>query len=346
LIAAISVGGVLFAFKNTVFVKDKKKRETKADGQSFESNYPPKPWKHGSEPSNILQTARKRFSTGIGRKIGPKDVVPFKWQVGGHMAKNGRPGFMRLRPSYILKPVEKDSRGAREVGFYEAVFGEGSWTDPAFTDEFRSMIPQYHGVYRPPDSNYDFLVLLDLTPQFRLPCVIDIKMGTQTFEPDAPLAKRRRENTKYPDQKRDGFRLVALRVWDEVKQGYLAYGKEELRSGDIKSKMALHFFNGKHLRMDVLRETIHKFKEIKEWFLHQKSLWFVSSSLLLVYEGDPLQPLKIDVKLIDFAHVRNTTGSDIGFIKGLDNIIQIFEEYLENEEDVCDTIRSMRTLAA
>ena len=42
-----------------------------------------------------------------------------------------------------------------------------------------------------------YLVLEDLTQGMRRPCVMDIKIGAQTYGPDASPAKQRQEDSKY-----------------------------------------------------------------------------------------------------------------------------------------------------
>lgn len=91
--------------------------------------------------------------------------------------------------------------------------------------------PEYsYGV--PQDAH---LLLQDLTVNYKQPCVMDLKMGTETFEPDAPEDKRLRETTKYPQQSIFGFRIVGMRIYDPLHpeaddQGYRFYGKEYGRS--------------------------------------------------------------------------------------------------------------------
>ena len=55
----------------------------------------------------------------------------------------------------------------------------------------------------------DFLVLDDITEGFELPTVMDIKVGKQTWGPDATEAKKAGEASKYVGTKGPyGFRLV------------------------------------------------------------------------------------------------------------------------------------------
>ena len=80
-------------------------------------------------------------------------------------------------------------------------------------------VVDYHGVIKlEPDTQAawaagpEYLVLGDKTNAFAKPCVMDVKIGTQTFEPDAPADKQARDLAKYPRQAEVGFRLIGMRV--------------------------------------------------------------------------------------------------------------------------------------
>ena len=72
--------------------------------------------------------------------------------------------------------------------------------------------PLYHGVIKL-DNGHSYMCLEDLTQGFVKPNVMDVKLGTQTFEPDAPPDKRLRELAKYPQQAEFGVRIVGMRVY-------------------------------------------------------------------------------------------------------------------------------------
>ncbi len=59
----------------------------------------------------------------------------------------------------------------------------------------------------------DYLRLADLTHAYRHPTIIDIKMGTRTFDDDAPASKRDMELAKFPDQATLGFRFTGMKVF-------------------------------------------------------------------------------------------------------------------------------------
>jgi Inositol polyphosphate kinase len=72
--------------------------------------------------------------------------------------------------------------------------------------------PLYHGVVQV--NCHSYLCLEDLTQGFAKSNVMDVKLGTQTFEPDAPHDKRLRELQKYPQQSEFGMRIVGMRVYN------------------------------------------------------------------------------------------------------------------------------------
>jgi len=335
-------------------------------------------------------------------------------QVGGK-SKQKRP-ILTLEPNFILKPINLDHRGVREVAFYEAIrasainnrsgfqtycsfFGprdlksSSSFRNRSFSSWFTGQsydpeskpccdivqmeaetkllhrlelfTPEYFGmVEHVPDSssaleesgeygiNYNsHLLLYNLTRHFSKPCVVDLKMGTETFEPDASEEKKVRERKKYPPQAEFGFRLVAMRIYNPSsgsadKDGYLYFPKKFGRSLETRDqvKRALHtFFGGSNLpkevqanRSAVIKKILNKLKLFKSWFLDNNVFAFSASSILLLYEGDTISNeedgVQLDMataKMIDFGRVRRQPGGDIGYLKGLVTLIALLEEILK-----------------
>ena len=83
----------------------------------------------------------------------------------------------------VLKPVQENKRGEREVQFFKTV---ASSTDPA-VKVFADFIPQFHGVNKKVKDGKEktFLMMENLTNNFSKPCIMDIKIGTRTWGPDA-----------------------------------------------------------------------------------------------------------------------------------------------------------------
>lgn len=84
----------------------------------------------------------------------------------------------------------------------------------------------------------------------------------------------------------------------------------------------------------VLQCFLIELELLRKWFHENRSFAFYASSLLLIYEGDDAAITHsrgfdcINLKMIDFAHVRKHRGLDVGFLHGIDNIVSIFKELL------------------
>jgi len=196
-----------------------------------------------------------------------------------------------------------------------------------------------------------YILLKNLTSHFSKPCVLDLKLGTQTFEPDAPEEKKLREQNKYPPQIDFGFRIVAMRVYDPSNEkagedGYVYYPKQFGQSLDSREsvKRALRtFLGGEDLPTDVranrstaIKRILGKLKLIKGWCRDNDVLAFYGTSILVIYEGDTVQneldgvqPDMARAKMIDFGRVRRQPGGDPGFLKGLLTLIALLEETLK-----------------
>lgn len=109
-----------------------------------------------------------------------------------------------------------------------------------------NLTPSYYGVWGQEefDPSEPFgvgeeahLLLNNITINYVYPCVMDLKLGTQTYEPDAPLAKKDREGGKYKAQADIGFRIVGMRVYhprhpESDGTGFRFWNKEYGRSLD------------------------------------------------------------------------------------------------------------------
>jgi hypothetical protein len=215
-----------------------------------------------------------------------------------------------------------------------------------------------HQHQSPPQSSImmqrPHLFLQNLTAQFRKPNIIDIKMGTQTYEPTAPHNKQQKEISKYIHQSEFGFRIVGMGIHHQSSSGEYKYWDKKygvsLTTMDEVTNALSTFFrcnneaviankkggvDGLQHICNTLSVIIDKLNQIKEWFeVDNPSLAFYASSILIVYEGDYSQgdekvigsnneePV---VKIIDFAHVCRQTGTDFGYITGVHNLINIVE---------------------
>lgn len=205
------------------------------------------------------------------------------------------------------------------------------------------------------------LVLDDMALNFKSPCVIDIKMGQQTYEPGANISKKRREIRKCPYQIMMGFRITGMKVINVTDGSYTCQDKQFGRSvkpDDVSTALKQFFFNGVLLRKDVIHVAIERLEEILVWFENQTSLHFYCSSILIIYDGSTScngdtelhrchQQSKnenenycqssaafdlVKVKMIDFAHTLPSPfpqEKDHGYILGMKNLICKLREMVD-----------------
>lgn len=199
-----------------------------------------------------------------------------------------------------------------------------------------------------------FILMQDVTAKFSKPCAIDIKMGTQTFEPDASEEKRKREYDKYPPQSEFGMRIVSFRVHDPTHSdanddGYRTFPKAFGRSLTTREELleALRLFFSSpvtegssdqeeespttgSLRKRVVTNILMQLRLLRSWFDDNDSFAFYASSLFLVYDGDISRGDATSTKLIDFGHVRRETGGDPGYRLGLRTLISLLTSLLDD----------------
>jgi 1D-myo-inositol-tetrakisphosphate 5-kinase/inositol-polyphosphate multikinase len=177
----------------------------------------------------------------------------------------------------------------REVEFYEHMASNGPHS-AHFPYQF---IAPYHGVILGENicgKRTPYLALEDISKNYRVPCMMDIKMGRETFEPTASLDKMIREKIKYKYQEKIGFRICGFKVYDSLAQVYHSVGKKFGRSLTpelVEHGLAAFFHNGLgHFRIDVLEQLVQKLELLLQWLLKQNKWHFYCSSLLITYDAE------------------------------------------------------------
>jgi len=250
------------------------------------------------------------------------DVEPNKQlqsiAVGGH----GGSALIQTTDGKIKKRVNR----LPEVNFYkthkELPLGDGF-----------SFIPAFYGVEE--INNENWIVIEDLTFQKAKPCILDIKMGTQSFGEDAPeskkdamIAKDKETTTIVLGQRITGYRTYKIPANDFLKLGKDVTKK--ITADNYLQYLREFFDNGEGLRKDVIGFFLPQLRKYLAWHQHQSVIRTYSSSLLFVYDALNKEPHG-SVKWIDFAHVFpiKDGGHDTGFIFGLEKLIGYLEELLK-----------------
>jgi hypothetical protein len=258
----------------------------------------------------------------------------------------------------LCKPIT-DARGEVELAFYAAVFSPARCALPPAT-----LMPRYLGTLPAAERGGAgtaatgagaaatgaaatgagaALVLADLTAGLARPCVMDVKMGVQSWDGAADAAKRAREGAKWPAQARLGLRFTGMVVQGAggAQQRYdRAFCHSLPCEGDEGPRLALQAFlaeGGGALRRAVAAALLARLEKIVEWFAVQREFHFYASSLLLVYEGAGDAPAaRADVRMIDFAHVQAApadgaaaaSGRDEGYLTGLHTLVRCLQGML------------------
>ena len=139
----------------------------------------------------------------------PSVFKPLPTQIAGHGSEgDGEKGFLKRPDGRLLKPVQAPPRGLRERDFYKRINTSKDPTDL----RLKKFIPEFFGVEKVGFINgitvtEEFLILRDITEGFSRPSIMDIKIGSRTWGPDASAKKQAQENAKYAGTKHPfGFR--------------------------------------------------------------------------------------------------------------------------------------------
>uniref|UniRef100_A0A915LGK7 Kinase n=1 Tax=Meloidogyne javanica TaxID=6303 RepID=A0A915LGK7_MELJA len=171
----------------------------------------------------------------------PPNLEWYEDQIAGHHPSTVRNGVRQIgilkergKKHIILKLVQPGNRGEREVAFYSRIKlaasqkqkndvqknSQNEDKNASLIVELAKFLPRFYGcrsikLYEK-DSPKEFLQLEDITYPFEKPCIMDIKIGKVTYDPDATEEKRIKEQSKCPFQEILGFRILGYRIHTET----------------------------------------------------------------------------------------------------------------------------------
>ncbi|KAI1715436.1 inositol polyphosphate kinase domain-containing protein [Ditylenchus destructor] len=270
----------------------------------------------------------------------PENLEWYKDQIAGHhpsVIRNGlrQIGIIKERGSIlILKLVQEGVRGEREVALYEKCKAEGSELNgnaskKSLVYELRQFLPHYYGRrhIRIGTKVNEFIELEDISSPFKKPCIMDIKVGRITYDPEATEAKKLAETTRAPSQAIIGFRVLGYRVHSDIS------GKEfmtkdrvwgrQLKENEIQGAFEeyLQMRESNDDKIKIIDQFMIHLEKLCRWFETQEIAHFYASSLLLVYEGHSKLKPNVDLRMIDFSHVFMVeSGKDQNYLYGLNNV--------------------------
>ncbi|XP_010272712.1 PREDICTED: inositol polyphosphate multikinase alpha-like [Nelumbo nucifera] len=266
-------------------------------------------------------------------------------QVAGHQARDGKLGPLIDGSGRFYKPLQNDERGSKEVAFYTSFS-----SNTRIPDHIRRFFPVFHGTQLLEGADgclHPHMVLEDLVSNRLHPSIIDIKIGSRTWYPQASedyfqkCIKKDRETTSLSL----GFRISGLQVYESEKSGFWKPDKKCTQSFTLKDvRSVLRKFVSSNPSSDAIPDCsfasvvyggstgiLAQLLELKAWFEDQTIFHFYSCSVLMVYEKEEAMKGKpgAEVKLVDFAHVLEGKGIiDHNFLGGLCSLIKLVSEIL------------------
>ncbi|CAN8264743.1 unnamed protein product [Cochlearia groenlandica] len=277
-------------------------------------------------------------------------------QVAGHIAIDGKLGPLVDDKGRFFKPLQGDARGENEAKFYDSFSSNNK-----VPDHIRRYFPIYHGIELVQASNgsgkLPHIVLEDVVSGYSKPSVMDVKIGSRTWYPDASqeyfskCIKKDRETTTVSL----GFRVSGFRVFDHQESGFWRAEKKLVLGYNADgARLALRKFVSSNspagsnslpncaFAAEVYGGSdgiLSQLLELKAWFETQTMYHFNSCSILMVYENESILmnggdgALRAQVKLVDFAHVLDGNGViDHNFLGGLCSFIKFIKDILQSDE--------------
>ncbi|EAN30629.1 Histone deacetylase domain protein [Theileria parva strain Muguga] len=168
----------------------------------------------------------------------------------------------------------------------------------------------------------------------KLPCVMDLKMGTRLYGDDCidpKVIEFKESKAKGRSCRSHGFHLSGMFKWDrttnmaEFVPQHVAHNSRT--DGEIVKLFTLYFsvLDDKERKKSLSKKFTEKLENLKRIFESQTNLALYGSSLLFVYDVKE-ESDKDDVFMIDLSHVSyNVRSLDHGYLLGLNSILRLLK---------------------
>ncbi|GLU20837.1 hypothetical protein SLE2022_370170 [Rubroshorea leprosula] len=274
-------------------------------------------------------------------------------QVAGHQACHGQLGPLTDDSGRFYKPLQDGERGSKEVAFY-TVFSSNT----SIPGHIHKFFPVFYGTQLVEASDGSglcpHLVLQDVVSGCCNPSIMDIKIGSRTWYPEASneyiekCLKKDRKSTSVSL----GFRISGLQIFESKESGFWKPGKKQVKDFTPEDvRLVLRKFFSSNSSVDSRNPDssfahsvyggsagiLAQLLDLKAWFENQTMYHFYSCSVLMFCEKEPLLEGRASVagiKLIDFAHVVEGKGViDHNFLGGLCSLIKFVSEILDSSDE-------------
>ncbi|CAF1121870.1 unnamed protein product [Adineta steineri] len=273
----------------------------------------------------------------------PPDTKPLQHQIGGHFYGNPKTKFgilQRCSTGVVLKPFITEVRGKCEWRFYSDAFSDQA---PENFCALRPFLAAPLGIYQYNEINY--LVLENIVQKFVHPCIADIKIGRITYDFQASKEDIEKCHRRYPPLNEVGFQLLGWQNYNSRKNLYDYHDKNcgrSLTKEEIIYAIA-HFYGAPRSdHRKIVRLVLERLTILEHIMTKQQGLVFISSSLLIVYEGENDNEInlssepKFDIRVIDLCKVFKVeqyvdqTGLDDNFLYGLRSYMNYLRRLLDD----------------
>eukprot|EP01123_Difflugia_compressa_P012182 TRINITY_DN5119_c0_g1_i1.p1 TRINITY_DN5119_c0_g1~~TRINITY_DN5119_c0_g1_i1.p1 ORF type:complete len:444 (-),score=67.81 TRINITY_DN5119_c0_g1_i1:36-1292(-) len=273
--------------------------------------------KHFSHYTEIIDICQAALLSVLEISEEQQIITKFENQAAGHAGDILKDGATILK-SYC----------EREFRFYELI---------KKLPKIQNFFATYYGrKSRAQDGAFQYYIVMeDLTHGMKQPCIMDLKMARNTWEPTAPAKKKVEQSTldRISTSGELGFRICGMRAWQIKKKEYIIRDKPwgmYIKSTQMEAALRSFFHNGIQFRDDLVMEVLPQLYDILEWFKVQRIFRFYGSSILFVYDGANVDKPVIKAKMVDFAHTVRIRdgGKDDSYKYGLVTLIDILENIL------------------
>ncbi|XP_056109837.1 inositol hexakisphosphate kinase 2b [Rhinichthys klamathensis goyatoka] len=141
-------------------------------------------------------------------------------------------------------------------------------------------------------NQHKFILLENLTWRYRVPCVLDLKMGTRQHGDDASEEKKANQIRKCQQSTSSsiGVRLCGMQVYHNATGQLIFMNKyhgRKLSLAGFKEALCQFFSDGRVFRRELLTPVLQRLREMRAVLEACESYRFFSSSLLVIYDGAP-----------------------------------------------------------